>query len=309
MNKKLIILALLATVFLLIAALSCSDDKSTGSSTRELSDAEAFQEISSNFDIVGMQAIGAAIAQATTNWDGYTQPDIDEYLGGFGKVAATQDTVFQYEYRNGWHIFYVSLTMLENYVEGYEGDKLGYAVVASDSTQFKVDGIALPFPADPDYMDERAHIDFDAAMHNDTSSLSIDLLVYLKTVLELITDDDLRLNLVEKFTFGMDATIDGQGSMSGTFMYDVTSTDLMFSSADDFTCPTSGTIHMEISLRVSDGTQTATASGTIDIVITDGDAAVTVTVGTYSDTEYYTDICENEWASPSFGSIIESLAK
>jgi hypothetical protein len=199
--------------------------------------------------------------------------------------------------------------MTENYIDGNEGDTWDCYVVASDSTQFKVDGIALPFPSAPDYMDKRAHIDFEGTMSNDTSSLSLGLHAYLKSVLQLLTEDDLQLDLVEKFTFGMDATTDGQGSMSATFTYDVTSTNLMFSSADDFTCPISGAITLVISLRVSDGTQTATASGTIDIVITDGDAAVTVTVGTYSETEYYTDICENEWASPSFGSIIESFAK
>gem|GEM_PF-4087621 len=305
MNRKLTVLSLLATMGLLIAALSCGDDKGTDSSTRTMSDAEAFEEISGNFDSVGMQAIGAAIARTTSNFDGYAEPDIDDYLGGLGKVSATQDTVLSYEYRSGWHIYYVALTMFES----EEGNTWTCNAVASDSTQFKVDGIALPFPTDPDYMDERAHIDFDLTMANDSSSQSIGLLAYLKTVLELITEDDLRLNLIEKFTFGIDATVDGQGSVSGMFTYDVTSTNLMFSSADDFTCPTSGTIHMGISVSVTDETVTATASGTIDIVITDGDAAVTITVGTYTDTDYYPDICDNEWASPSFGSIVESLTK
>jgi hypothetical protein len=83
----------------------------------------------------------------------------------------------------------------------------------------------------------------------------------------------------------------------------------MFSSYDDFTCPTSGTVHVGISLSVTEGNQTATASGSIDMEIADGNASVTITVGTYSRTEIYEDICGNEWASPSLASIVESAAR
>jgi hypothetical protein len=305
MNRRPIVLGLLATAFLLITILSCSN-KSTDSKTRTMSDDEAMQVIDENeLDMIGIQVIGVAITQAASNWKGYTEPNVDDYLGGFGKIAATHDTVLSYEYLNGWHIFYARLTM----VESEDDFTLTYDITGSDSTQFKVDGVALPFPENPDFLDERAHIDVNLETANDTSSASVDLLAYIKAVLQLITEDNLRLDLAERFTFGMDATMGGQGSMSGIFTYDVASTDLMFSSADDFTCPISGAITLDISLRVSDGTQTATASGMIEVVIAEGDATVAVTVGTYTETNYYADICENQWASPSFESIVESMAK
>jgi len=264
-RTHVITLMIMCALFLCFSGCSDDDDSTTGPVTTRMDGQQAASMISANLTEFGMTAVVSALSGAIGNFKGYEPPNLDDYTGdGFAKAVAPTDTTW-YKYQNGWHIFYADETV----VSEYEGTVQTFDFVVSDSAQLKEDGVAMPDPSDPDYVDYRSHVDGSYTMNDGTSTSTLDGDFYQRTLVELITNNDLRLNISELIDMDISGTFDDQTG-SSSYVYEINASNIIFNESDSYQCPVSGTIAFSIDLSMTDQSGTMVASATATLTISSG---------------------------------------
>jgi hypothetical protein len=275
MKKCTTILAIAAASLILFGLFGCSDDKGTSSKTKQMNNEQAAQLITANMGSIGMASISQAMNQTTDYWGG----DWEEPYIGF-KSAVPNDE--WYEYENGWHIYHYDESVDSTVVNPEGPDTtISVSIELDDSLKFSSDGEPYEdWDEDIDRLEERAHMDLDGSIaETGGQSISFSLGGYWHSTLELDESDYLHLDMTEKYTLKM--TISGAESGNGkfTYGYKFEAEDLVFSPDDDYSCPVSGTITVDVAISLTDNTGTSTANGTVTLTVDDGYVWGDVTVG------------------------------
>jgi hypothetical protein len=299
---------------MLLGAIGCGDDEkpTNGDNQNVLGDTATVNwVVLSLSDDQGNSTLGlvqGAISSAVSDFKGYDIPDIDDMTGGFGKIAVPQ--TYSYRYENGWHIFLADETFT-NEINGLPWD---WDFEIADSVRLEKDGVPDSLLPDPDYVDMRTHIDLGLVEHTEYDENYYDISLYRHGVLSLKPSMELWIDLDESFDLNID--IDSRihptrvslatptdDRLKIRYVYDIVVDDLVLIEADDYNCPTSGTIDMTVSVYVTDGTNTLTGSAQVHLVITPGgNVTGTVTSGDYvvvfTDTDFCADassLPDNSW--------------
>ncbi len=293
MRSRFAVLFMLLFGVVLFAAIGCSDDeKSTnGNNQNVLSDSAAVEDVSSSLEDGGLGLVQGAISSAVSDFKGYEPPDIDGTIGGYGKISMPQTDTFYYE--NGWHIFFADETVTTD----EDSVTTVWDFTVSDSTRLEKDGVPGFLLPDPDFLDMRTYIDLNLDQHSQNSDFSLDLSLYRHGVLTLKTNDDLWVDLDENFDIALEAEGEDIGAakivatndkVNMRYVYDIAVKDLVLTKADDYDCPTAGTLDMTVTVYVTDGTNTLTGSAQVHLVITSpGVVSGTITSGDF--VEEFTD--------------------
>lgn len=301
MKGKVSLLVPLAIGIMILFAIGCGDDEkvTNGDTQNVLSDRDAVEYVVSSLDddatgFDGLSLVQGAVSSAVSDFKDYEVPDIDGTTGGFGKIAVPQTDTFYYE--NGWHIFFADETVTTE----DDSTTMVWDFEIADSTRLEKDGVPGFLLPDPDFVDMRTHIDLEFDQQSQDSDIDLDISLYRHGVLSLDTDMKLWVDLDE--IFDVKVVFTGQGDLQPVnlrYEYDIAVNDLVLIEADDYDCPTSGTIDMTVSVYVTDGTNTLTGSAEVHLVVTGpGVVTGTVTSGDYVVTFTDDDFCADASSLP-----------
>jgi len=301
-------LALALTAILVFGVFGCGsddDDKGTTPTTQQMTNEQAVAQVTSSLYGGGIEIILGAVSSARSDWDGYQPPDIEGTLdGGLGKILMPNDTIWGDTTGTGWIVFFAD-AHYDDYDET-EDATISADFVVADSVMFKEGNVPNPVTTDPDFLDMRTHGDFDIDYSDPEGSLSMGLNFYQKVTLDQQSTSTIVGNLDEVFTLSMDgdlptteAVLNPDEEISIEYNYSVAVRNLTFTSADDYTCPVSGTMTVTVSVLAKDETATYSGSATATLTISSGGSVTgTVVSGNYYEYFSYTGFCTYVDGSP-----------
>jgi len=293
MKLRFILTLMLALGIVFLGLTGCSEDDknpTNGNNQSTLSDTATVNQVLSSLD-GGLGLVEGAISSAVSDFEDYEVPNVDSTIGSFGKITMPQTDTFYYE--NGWHIFLADETVTTD----EDSVTTVWDFYVADSTRLEKDGVpGFLLPA-PDFLYMRTRINLNLSQHSQDSDVNLDMGLYRHGVLTLKPNDDLWVDLDENFDIKLEAEGDSifvakivaaNSQMNLRYVYDIAVNDLVLTKADDYDCPTSGTIDMTVTVYITDGTNTLTGSAEVHLTIT-GSGTISGTISSGDYVEEFTD--------------------